>query len=193
MLHGAQDCGHVLFTHVQHGIGTSVKGIGSHRILSSLSSRTIQLLYDLHNGTRRVVHVKDRRSRVQAAGVEVVRVGHGDACKGAKVAGRNGFRHGTHSLRDHMTDAVLQQRRRLDRLLHAARGRRALLAIVHHTNQDVQVGPVFAIRHRHSKGVGAVVSRAHIPRDKAAKHGATSRATSTARNHRELRAREDAA
>lgn len=139
-----------------------------------------------HSGTRNVVHVVDGRVGVGTGGVERVGVAHGDLGESSKVLGGNGLFHLGHVVRDHSADAFLEEARRGDGLLHARRGRDALLGRRHDQNNSAHLGPGGRGCDLLSQRVGAVLLLAHAPGDVAAKDTAACRARALAGNQGQL-------
>lgn len=188
MTNGLQDRVHVGLGCVEDSVGAGIVGV-SHQLALALALGlvcTVQLLDQLDNGTADVVHVENGWSSVEAASVEVVRVGHGDFGKSVKVALLDGFRDLEHAFGDDGLDAVLEQRRSLDGALHASGGRGALFGVADDTDERLEVGPVRLGSHLNSETVSSGRLLAALPSDVAAKEGAAGRPTTLTSNAREL-------
>ena len=89
-----------------------------------------------------VVHVEDWRRGVEAGGVEVVGVLHGESSEGFEIAVVDGLLHSDHALRDDVVGALLEEGRCGDGGLHAAGGRDVFLLGAGDENAGAHVGPV---------------------------------------------------
>lgn len=161
----------VLRPGVDHRVWSGVVGVGCDVALASGDGGAVELADEGHDGSGHVVHVEDGRLGVEAAGVELVRVLHGDLSESVKVFGADGFRDSLHALRHDMLDAMLQQGRGLNGALHACCRRRSFFEVGHDANESLQVGPVRLRGDLHSIRVLAVGLLPHLPRDKATKDG----------------------
>lgn len=137
-----QDKRNVLLRRIQHCVGSCIVRIGCYLALTLRFTGAIQLLDQLHNRPRYIVHVEDGRRSVQARCVEVVRVGHGNRRKRIEIPRLNSPRNLRHAPWYYFSNTMLQQRRGCDGSLHASSRRCSLLGIADDTDQSLKIGPV---------------------------------------------------
>ena len=97
------DLGHVLLGCVDDCIWAGVKGI------SGLDAILVVLCDNADDGAGDVIHVEDRGVGVEANGVELVGILHGQLCKLGEVLGVDGGDHVVHALGNDVLDTVLKE------------------------------------------------------------------------------------
>lgn len=177
----AVNLGHVGSRGVDDRVRAGVVSVGG------LDAVAVVLCDNTDNGAGDIVHVKDGWVGIQAHGVELVRVTHGQLGKLGEVLVLDSINHLIHALGDHVLNALLQQGRGLDGQLHALGRGGALLLVGDDANQGLEIGPVGLGRDLDSLRVGAVGAFAHLPGDKAAKEGTAGRTGALAGNDRQVR------
>jgi hypothetical protein len=123
---------------VDDSVGTGIERVSAHDLTSGIVDGVTQP--DGRAGG--VVHVEDRGRGVEAGGVEVVRVLHGQDGESLEVAVEDGLLHGLHALGDDVVGALLEEGRGGDGGLHAAGGGDVLLLGAGYQNAGTHVGPV---------------------------------------------------
>lgn len=172
----------ILFEVVDHTVGAGVKRVRS----NGLAGLGIDGLDGADGGAGHIVHVEDGRVGVGAAGVERVRVAHADLGKLLKVAAVNGLLHGGHVVGHDALDALLEEARGGDGLLHARGGGDTLLGGTGDEDEGAHGGPVRGLGDEVGLGVAAVLLLTHAPGDVAAKQAAAGGARALAGDEGEI-------
>lgn len=100
---------HVLFESVDHGVGSSIICICGLDVTGRFDSNAVILHDEGNNCAGHVVHIKDRRVRIERNGVELVGILHRDSRESVKVARKDGFLNGLHTRGYDFFDTVLQE------------------------------------------------------------------------------------
>ena len=161
---GAKDLGDVLLLGIDHSIWARIIGV---RSLNS-AWEGVELGQHVNNEARDIIHVKDGRVSVEAGGVELVAVLHGQLRKLGEITLHNGVLHLLHPLRDHRICAVAQQRAGLHAGLHPRGAAHPLFVVADDQDQDLELRPVGLWHHLHRQAVRAVRLHTHVPLHKAA-------------------------
>mmetsp|Transcript_41440 Transcript_41440/g.133720 ORF Transcript_41440/g.133720 Transcript_41440/m.133720 type:complete len:330 (-) Transcript_41440:195-1184(-) len=179
---GGQHRGQVPLESEEDSVGAGVEGVPA----DGLSGSFVEGVHHSHDGSRGVIHVEDGRVRVEAGGVELVRVAHHQLRHLAEIARLVRGLHLGQPARHDGSGAVREQRRGVDGRLHARSRRDCLLGVRDDEDQHLQLRPVRLVRHLPGARVDAVGALTHVPRHKAARERAASGAGPHARDAREL-------
>jgi hypothetical protein len=173
--HVGQDVVRVLLCGEEHGIWSRVEGVRDLEWLGAL----IVVLHGSNDGATVLREVVDLH--FLAAGVEVVRVGHGGARKEIKVLGLDGLAHRGKSLRQ-VLQTCLESLALFHGASHAVSAAHVLLLAVDDEHEHDELGPVRGIVKLNGATVAAVCClTALLPFDKTAVHAAASTARTDAR------------
>jgi hypothetical protein len=123
---------------VDDGVGAGVEGVAAH----DLAGGVVDSVAQPDGRAGGVVHVEDRGCGVEAGGVEVVRVFHGQDGEGLEVAVEDGLLHGLHALGHDVVGTLLEEGRGGDGGLHAAGGGDILLLGAGYEDAGAHIGPV---------------------------------------------------
>ena len=108
----------VLSEVVDDSVRTGIKSVAA----DDLARSVVDSVAQPHRRAGSVVHVEDWRRGVEAGGVEVVRIFHGDGGEGLEVAVVDRLLHGDHALGHDVVGTFLEKRRGSNGGLHAAGG-----------------------------------------------------------------------
>ena len=176
---------HFRFVNVQvvdDSIRPSVESVGADETIVL----RVDCFYDPDGGARGVVHVEDRRVRVEAGGVEVVAILHTQGSERFKVPLMDRLLHRLHPLRHHFRRPRLEQRRRGHRLLHPRRRTDVLLGGAGDEDDGAQVWPMARGRNFVGDAVFARGFGAAVPGDVPAHETAARGARALTRDAAEL-------
>lgn len=137
-LESARDALLVFGEVVDDSVGAGVEGVAA----DDLAGGIVDGLAHAHGGAGGVVHIKDGRVGVEAGGVEVVGVLHGERGEGLEVAVLDGLFHGFLAFGDDVGRALLEEGRGCDGRLHASRGGDVFLFGAGDEDAGAHFGPV---------------------------------------------------
>lgn len=164
-LENTSDLGLVGGLVVDDSVRAGVKSVGG----NCLAGFLIDQVNHTDGSARGVVHVEDGRLRVETGSVEGVAVLHGQAGKSAKVLVGNRLLHLLHAVGNGVGDALGEESRGSDRLLHTSGAADVLLFCRSDKNDGAHVGPVLCGRNLNGHTVAAVLLASHLPSDISAK------------------------
>ena len=170
---------------VDDGVRAGIEGISGNGPASS----RVDGLDSADGGARNVVHVEDGRVGVGAGSVERIGVAHGDLGKGGKVALGNGLLHDLHVLGHHRLDALLEETRGGNGLLHARGRADTLLGGGGDEDKGAHLGPVRGLGNLIGHGIASIGSLTHAPGNITTKQTAAGRAGALAGDQAQLRGR----
>lgn len=158
-LESASDALLVLGKVVDDSVRAGIESVAA----DDLASSVIDGVAQPDGRARSVVHVEDWRCGVEAGGMEVVGVFHGEGGEGFEVAVVDGLLHGDHALGDDVVGALLEEGGGGDGGLHAAGGRDVFLLGAGDEDAGAHVGPVAGGRDFVGQAVAAVLLLTLLP------------------------------
>jgi len=167
---------------VDHSVGTGVESVAADNFTSDVVDGVAQP----HRRTGSVVHVENWRRGVEASGVEVVRVFHGQRGEGFEVTVMNRLFHGDHALGHDVVGALLEERRGRNGGLHAAGGGHVFLLGAGDEDAGAHVGPVAGGSDFVGQAVAAILLLALLPAGVAAEQAPASGAGALTSNLAEV-------
>ena len=129
---------------VDNGVGAGVEGVCAYRLIlpGRLCVVRINGFAHPYSSARGIVHVEDRRIRIQTGGVEVIGVFSSEGSKGGEVSLVDGFLHCFQAFGHNFFGAMLEEGGGGDGLLHAGGGGDVFLRGGGDEDDSAHVGPV---------------------------------------------------